>query len=266
MFLVFILLLAGWIFFVRNITSQYEVGVTKPLPTSGMPDREEEEETISESPSYPPEEPQLPTFEPGIIPPEIAWGDKTKRQVIFTFDGGSGTQSGQAILDTLKGHGLQSTFFLTGQWISKNPDLTVQMVQEGHEVFNHTYMHPHLPQLSEGQIIEEFQKTEDILLQTAGVSTKPYFRPPYGERDSRVLEIASKEGYQSVFWTIDVQDWRESEGFTDEQAKERIFKNLKPGTIYLFHIGDTITGRILNEVIRRIKEEGYEVVSLRQGL
>ena len=42
--------------------------------------------------------------------------------------------------------------------------------------------------------------------------------------------------------------------------------NLKPGTIYLMHIGDNITGQILDGVFQEIKSQGYSIVSLSQGV
>ena len=129
---------------------------------------------------------------------EITHGDQTKNQVIFTFDGGSGSESGKAILDTYKKHNIKATFFLTGKFVEENPELVRSMVAGGHEIFNHTYDHPHLDEISDQEIIVEFEKMDQVLTRTVGISSKPFFRPPYGSRDQRVLDIAYKAGYQSV--------------------------------------------------------------------
>lgn len=197
---------------------------------------------------------------------EIVWGNINQRRVIFTFDAGSGTQSLAKILEILKKYSLKGTFFLTGKWVEQNPILTRNIADEGHEIFNHTYSHPHLIQLTKKEISDELKTTENLILDVTGKSSKPYFRPPYGERNEKVLAIAAEEGYQSVYWTIDAWDWRESEGYTDIQIKERVLNNLKPGTIYLFHVGDNITGNILDEVIREIRNKGYSIVSLTDGI
>ncbi|MFA5069729.1 MAG: polysaccharide deacetylase family protein [Patescibacteria group bacterium] len=200
------------------------------------------------------------------VRPEITRGNTEKKQVIFTFDAGSGIQSAQKILDTLKNHNLTATFFLTGKWIEKNPDLVEKMSVAGHEIFNHTYDHPHLTQISDAEIADELKKMDDLMLYYTNQTTKPYFRPPYGDRNAHVVEIAGNQGYTSVFWTVDALDWEESTGMTAAKVKDRIISKLAPGNIYLMHVGDNITGEILEEMIQKIQNQGYKIVSLTEGL
>ena len=202
----------------------------------------------------------------GRIPPEIVRGDVTKNQVIFTFDGGEGDQSTQGILAALKKHGVTGTFFLTGKWVERNPDLVRSVAAQGHEIFNHTYDHPHLPTLNMYRIKHQLRSMDTVLTSLIGSSTQPYFRPPYGDRDADTLAAAAQAGYQSVYWTVDARDWLESQGETNESVKERIYSSLSPGAIYLMHVGDTITGAILDDVFTEVKRRGYTPVSLIQGL
>jgi peptidoglycan-N-acetylmuramic acid deacetylase len=197
---------------------------------------------------------------------EIVHGDTTKKQVIFTFDGGEGNQSADLILQTLAKHHAIGSFFLTGKFIEHNPDLVRLMVAEGNEIYSHTYDHPHLPTLTDEEISQEFKKMATVLKDVAHVSPQPYFRAPYGDRDDRVLGVAFKEGYQSVYWTVDARDWMESQGETARDVENRILQNVAPGTIYLMHFGDTITGAVLDDVFTKIESQGYKLASLKEGL
>lgn len=197
---------------------------------------------------------------------EIVHGDRSRKQVIFTFDGGSGAESGEGILSALKKHGITGTFFLTGKFAEENPELVKKIAREGHEIWNHTYSHRDLTALSDEEIKNELVRADVAIQNLTGKSTKPYFRAPYGARDGRVLKAAAEAGYTSVYWTTDVLDWKESEGMTATAAETRIFENLQPGTMYLMHIGDTITGTILDEVFSEIKSRGYAIMSLTQGI
>jgi len=246
---VILIIAAGAVFVLSNKKS-----ATNVAPEQNNEENNQNTETNNEKP-------QVPTDFT-----EINLGDKTKNQVIFTFDGGAGTQSLQPILDTLKKYGIKGTFFITGRWAENNVELVKKISEAGHEIFNHTYSHPHLTQLTEEQIIEELNKTEQIISAITGKTTKPYFRPPFGERDSRVLAAAEKAGYRSVYWTIDALDWRESEGYTAAQSEERVLNNLKPGTIYIMHIGDNITGQILDELFAKIINSGFSINSLSAGI
>ncbi len=158
-------------------------------------------------------EPVITTIEEIELPKssiEIVRGDTSKMQVIFTFDGGSRDVSGNKILDVLSKHGLKTTFFLTGDFVALNPDLVKRMHQLGHEIFNHTQNHHYLTSLSSGEIASELQNMDKALVGITNKSSKPYFRPPYGDRDQRVSETAFEAGYQSVMWTVDALDWQES--------------------------------------------------------
>jgi len=143
---------------------------------------------------------------------EITHGDSSKKEVIFTFDGGGGIQSADAILSVLAKHHVKGTFFLTGKMVEAHPDVVKRIAAGGDEIFSHTYDHANLTTLTDQQRSQEFTKLETALQATAGISPKPYFRAPYGARDARVISIAAKNGYRSVFWTVDALDWRARQG------------------------------------------------------
>lgn len=232
----------------------------KQSETPGSPKSSNDASTLSET-----SENEIATSAPPfVVKGEISRGNPAKKQIIFTFDGGAGTNSAQKILEVVKAHNLKVTFFITGKFAEKNPELIKQIAAEGHEIFNHTHSHPHLTQITDGQIKEELSKTEQIISSLTGKTTKPYFRPPYGDRNGHVLEVAKQEGYQSVFWTFDAFDWMTDK--TEKQVKDRIYSNLKNGAIILMHVGDNITGNILDEVFTHIENQGYKIVSLTEGL
>ena len=197
---------------------------------------------------------------------EITHGDTAKKQVIFTFDGGATVQSAEEVLKVLAKRKIKGTFFLTGKMVETYPDLVRRIKSEGHEIFNHTYDHKDLRVLSDDEIVEELSAMSKRLFDIAGISPKPYFRAPYGLRNDRILTTAKKAGYISVYWTIDALDWREWQGQTSDQVERRVLSSLKPGAIFLMHLGDNITGAILNDVFAKIEKEGYKIVSLTEGL
>ena len=234
-----------------------DTGASTTTPATSTP--------IGQNPSSEPEpEPDPePTPTPTVLP-EIVWGDRTKQQVIFTFDGGAGNHSIDEILEALDKHDVRGTFFLTGKWAEQNGESMRRISADGHEVFNHTYSHRDLTTLTDAEIKEEFAKTEAIIKRFTGKTTLPYFRPPYGARNSRVLAAAAASGYRSIYWTIDALDWKP--GISDAEVRARVLDNLKPGTIYMMHIGDDITGRLLDELFTEIKSRGYSIRPLTQGL
>lgn len=200
----------------------------------------------------------------GISQKQIVYGDKTKKQVIFTFDAGDGNVSLPGILEVLHKHGVKGTFFMTGKFVINNPDLVKKVVAEGHEIFNHTYDHPHLTELKNMEIVDQLDRMNTALVNAVGVRSKPYFRPPYGDIDGRVIHAAFFAGYQPIYWTVDARDWMND--ITKEEVKWIIESNVAPGVIYLMHVGDKITSEILDEEYTKIEKMGYKIVSLSDGL
>jgi len=175
-----------------------------------------------------------------------------------------------SMLATLREHHVTITFFLTGKWIKDNPDLTRQIIADGHEIANHTFNHPDMRNLSDEAIHEELADTEVLLAETsAGASTRPFFRPPYGAYDARLLRLVEAEGYLPIYWTFDSLD-SVGEPKTPEYLFERITNHLPrnqlPGAIILAHCGSQPTADALPRILDRFAEMGIEVKKVSEVL
>ncbi len=195
---------------------------------------------------------------------EISRFDASKKQVVLTIDAGEGERSAEGILTALSKHNAKATFFLVGKWLEKHPDLTKRIINEGHEVFNHSYSHPDFTLITPEEVKEELKKMDKVLYETASIHSRPYFRAPFGYRNEAVKQAAKEVGFQHIYWSVDAIDWREGE--TGESIKNRVLRYIHPGAIVLLHIGDIPTGEIMDDLIIEIKKRGYEIVPLSEGL
>ncbi len=213
--------------------------------------------------SVTPEPPVIPavTLNPALLScSEISLGNKERKEIAFTFDAGAGSGSTDKILDILEENNIKVAFFLTGKWAEQNPELVKKISGAGHEIYNHTYSHPDLTKTAEEEIQSQLDKTENIIKNLTGKSTKPFFRPPYGARNKIMLDFICGGGYKSIYWTVDALDWKE--GTTADVAKSRIFAKEQNGEIILMHVGDNLSAEILPDVIKRFNNDGYKMVSL----
>jgi peptidoglycan/xylan/chitin deacetylase (PgdA/CDA1 family) len=196
-------------------------------------------------------------------------GRTDKPWVALTLDAGASAEPVPQILQTLRDHNLKITFFLTGKWIEENPDLTRQIVADGHEIANHTVSHPDLRHLSDAAIRAELEGTEARLAETAGATTRPLFRPPYGAYDERVLRVLVGEGYLPIYWTLDSLD-SVGEPKTADFLFERVTGKLTPeqlrGAIILAHCGSQPTADALPRILDRFAEMGFEVKKVSEVL
>lgn len=110
----------------------------------------------------------------------------------------------------------------------------------------------------------QLSQTESIVKKTTGRSTKPFFRAPYGETNSTVLNTVGNAGYTYTFhWTIDTLDWQgQSAGY----VSNRVLNNIQPGAIVLMHTGAGASGTVqaLDRMIPALKNQGYRFVTLSQ--
>jgi peptidoglycan/xylan/chitin deacetylase (PgdA/CDA1 family) len=177
--------------------------------------------------------------------------------IALTFDAGASAAPTPKILDVLAKHGVHATFFLTGKWLEKNPELARRIVKEGNEIGNHTYDHKRLTKLAPGDILNEVDKTEQLVQNLTGHSTRPLLRAPYGDRNKRVLSILQKHGYRSIYWDLDSWDSVKA-GITSSEIEKRVLGKIRSGSVVLMHCGSQASADALDSLLTHLEAAGYQ--------
>jgi peptidoglycan/xylan/chitin deacetylase (PgdA/CDA1 family) len=133
------------------------------------------------------------------------YSTRAKRSVWLTFDDGPHRSNTEQVLKALDQFKIRATFFVIGENVEKLQGIVRRTFDAGHRVGNHSFTHPHLPQLSPDKVREEIQKTDSLILPYAG--TDKILRPPYGAHNKIVDDIITELGYRSIFWNVDTLDW-----------------------------------------------------------
>ena len=189
------------------------------------------------------------------LPPNpIYRGHPEKPMTAFLINVAWGNEYLPDILKTLKKHNVQSTFFLDGSWVKNNPKLAKMIVEEGHEIGSHAYSHPNMENLSRNRIIEELEKTNQIIEATLN-KTPEWFAPPSGSYRQEVVEVARDYGMHTVLWTIDTVDWKKPE---PNSMAQRIIQKSEPGALILMHPTSSTRDGI-EAMILGIKEKGLRI-------
>ena len=190
-------------------------------------------------------------------------GDASRRAVALTFDAGSDAGHTADILRILRDNNIRATFSLTGVWAEQNRDLLFAIAADGHQVINHTYDHESFtgastgePPLTPEERALELSRAEVTVYRYTSRTTKPYFRPPYGDIDDTVLRDAAANGYDTVvMWTVDTLGWN---GATAGEILQRSLDLAQPGAIYVMHVGsDSSDAAALPRIISDLTAEGY---------
>lgn len=182
--------------------------------------------------------------------------DTEQKKIALSFDVAWGSDNIEKILQTLDNHGIKSTFFLVGSWVDDNKELVEKIHKSEHELGNHSNTHANTKELSEEAIVKEIEITSDKILEITGEKTTLY-RPPFGEVDTKTLDICKSLGYQVIKWDIDSIDWKE---LGPNHVIEKVVKNSQPGSIVLFHANVSNVAEYLDAIIINLKKDGYEIV------
>lgn len=180
------------------------------------------------------------------------------KKVYLTFDEGYENGFSPKILDTLKEKQVSAVFFVTYDFVQKEPELVQRMIDEGHVVGNHTKKHPVMPDVSTERCQEEIQFLHDYVKENFHYEMT-LFRPPTGAFSERTLAITQSLGYQSVFWSFAYSDWDVKKQMEPAKALEKITSSAHNGCIYLLHAVSETNAQILGQVIDKLRDNGFEV-------
>lgn len=180
-----------------------------------------------------------------------------KKEIALTFDDYGSDRTITEILDTLKEYDVKATFFLRANGVERNPNLARAMVEDGHEVANHTYSHRIITTLTPEELQNEVVKAHQVITEAIQQQPTMLFRPPTGENDDPTSKVVAATGYGTIaIFDVDPRDW-DSNVSSDEITKT-IMDQVHPGSVILLHMLDgKHTTEALPGVIKGLKEQGY---------
>ncbi|RIB27823.1 Carbohydrate Esterase Family 4 protein [Gigaspora rosea] len=130
-------------------------------------------------------------------PNSLDWG--------LTLDDGP-TSFTTSVLDYLDTQNVKVTFFVIGSNVYENPEILQRAFKAGHQIAVHTWSHTALTTQSTEVVIAELKYTSDAIKAAVNVTPK-YMRPPFGDYDDRIRDIATQLGMKPTIWDLDSNDW-----------------------------------------------------------
>jgi peptidoglycan-N-acetylglucosamine deacetylase len=202
------------------------------------------------------------------------------RKIAFTLDMGGRLEGATDIVDFLIANQVCTTFFPTSIMADTAEGRQVMSRIAAHpelfEIGNHTVHHCDLVNGGGGSptaapcdrsmtssfIRSELTGAETVLRGLTGLSTKPYWRPPYGSHNTSVRDNAAAVGYPVVMmWNRDTIDWHPDT--TTAQIVSRTTSPLPPsGSIVLAHLGGYHTGAALPQIVQILRDNGYTLTTV----
>jgi peptidoglycan/xylan/chitin deacetylase (PgdA/CDA1 family) len=188
---------------------------------------------------------------------------KAQKRVAITFDDGPNPLFTPTILAELKRAGALCTFFVVGKMVQAYPDLTLQILAEGHELANHTYTHPNITKLKPEEVVSEVLRTRAAIKEITGKQTY-YFRPPGGNIDPGVTKQLRALDYNIIYWDINAGEYRK---LAPEKQAAQMVDKVQDGSILLLHNGPVDgTLNILPTLLAELTKRGFACVTVSELL
>ncbi len=187
-------------------------------------------------------------------------GNPDKKMVALTFDATYGDNQTYELLEILRNNNIKATFFLSGIWLINYPELARAIANEGHEIANHSYTHPHMTLIPLPEVRNQIVRTDALINNVTGKNSY-LFRPPYGEYNQAILNELASLGYVTIMWTIDTLDWKDPGA---DAIVRRVTENIEPGAIILMHQSAADTPAALQTIITDLRNQGYDFGTVTQ--
>lgn len=198
-------------------------------------------------------------------PKIIEHGPRDSKKVALTFDACPTTREDEfdeRVIEVLWAERASATLFLSGRWVEKNAEVAKFLAEQPQfEIGNHAFWHPHLLEKDDERVLRELKRTQDVIRKVTGKRPK-YFRPPFGEVDERIADLAARTGLVTVQYDIASGD--PDPGLTVKRIARSVVEDAKGGSIIVFHMNESgpRTAEALPEVIKGLRDRGFELVTV----
>lgn len=189
----------------------------------------------------------------GASNPEVI--DFNAPMVALTFDDGPNPEYTNRILQILEENYSHATFFVVGTNAEKYPEILRNITSSGNEIGNHTHSHANLTDIDSEDVEEEIDRVNRAVKKATG-EIATVIRPPYGAYTDQILNQLQQP---VILWDLDTEDWNSRNA---QVIVDNVIANIEDGDIILMHDIYDSTAEAVEILVPRLKEMGYQVVSV----
>ena len=186
--------------------------------------------------------------------------DVNAPMVAITFDDGPDVSNiTSRILDAFAAVGGHATFFQLGERAEMYPEKIQRIVNEGHEIANHTYDHSHM---GDAVTSEDIISANDAIEAAGGVRPVS-FRSPGGNTTELIRQTCLEENMALYYWSMDTRDWYTKDA---EETVSYIKSHVEDGDIILMHNIYDSSAEAIEQILPWLSDQGYQLVTVSQLL
>ena len=161
----------------------------------------------------------------------VSHGPRERREVAITFDDGPNITYTPVVRAILDAHGVKGTFFTVGRALDARPDISRALLDDGHLLGNHSYLHDEIRWLDPRY--PELERTQRAFRRDLGVCPT-FFRPPHGQHTPFMAHAVRRHRMTMVTWNVSAGDFATRDAGL---VARRVLRRARPGAIIDLHDG-----------------------------
>ncbi len=181
-----------------------------------------------------------------------------EKKIAISFDCAWGVDYTDKLLEIMESEKVKCTFFAVEFWVKKHPEYVKKIADMGHEIGTHSATHPYMSKLDKTAVVKELTTSTQAIESITGKKVE-VFRPPYGDYNDNLIDTASELGLYTIQWDVDSLDWK---NLSASEISSRVLSRVKNGSIVLFHNQGLHTAEALPQIIKGVRDMGYELVPI----
>jgi len=179
------------------------------------------------------------------------------RMVALTYDDGGARGITRSVLDSLREHGAQATFFVVGERFSNNRDILLRQQDGKHSIQSHTYSHRYPDEMKKGEAQKEKERMIALLGEITGVPPT-MMRAPGGHC---AYYARQGIGYPLIQWSLASGD---SGNPHYDQIARRVIDCASDGAVILMHDINPGSPTYTQQIVKSFAERGILCVTVEE--
>jgi peptidoglycan-N-acetylglucosamine deacetylase len=193
-------------------------------------------------------------------PVALTKGNSNEPTIALTFNISWGEEKVHKILKQLEQHQVQATFFVSGEWAEKHPDILKKISDNKHEIGMLGYRYKSYLDQDIGQVRKDLQYAKEIFGKL-GYKDMKLVRAPHGHFNDEIIKLAEGLGHKVIHWNINPNDWQNP---GTQKIVDHVMSQTNNGDIILLHASDSVkqTADSLKTILPGLKNKGFKFITV----
>jgi peptidoglycan-N-acetylglucosamine deacetylase len=193
-------------------------------------------------------------------PVALTKGNANEPNIALTFNISWGEEKVYDILKQLEQNQVKATFFVSGEWAEKHPDILKKITEGKHEIGMLGYRYKSYLDQEINQVRKDIQYAKEVFGKL-GYKDLELVRAPHGHFNDEVIELAEGLGNKVIHWNVNPNDWQNP---GTQKIVDHVMSNTKNGDIILLHASDSAkqTAESLKVILPGLKNKGFQFVTV----